>query len=259
VAKNQLSFTLTGKDSKRSPEEELQVLAAAAVTVSAKARKHRQSLSGSVFYANKLADLRSSAVISLKKLSFSPANDVRQLEALSSVIFADTGNHSDRVIRCRELVHELKTKSWSSGGQVEAEVGLFPISVLRQTRFGYMVNVGVQMNGCFNSGWCDAAAVMLRRLIETAIIETFEAHKLDAKIRNPQGDFFQLTELVSVALGEGSWNLSRNTKRALPKIKDVGHRSAHSRRYNAHKSELEALMADVQVVIQEFLHLAKLL
>jgi hypothetical protein len=122
-----------------------------------------------------------------------------------------------------------------------------------------MVNVGIQMNGSFNFGWCDAAAVMMRRLLETVIIEAFEAHGLDANIKNDQGEFYQLTDLVSAAVGESSWNLSRNTKKALPKLKDVGHLSAHSRRYNAQKTEIEALATDARVAIQEFLHLANLI
>jgi hypothetical protein len=216
-------------------------------------------LSGAGFYATKLAGLRSSAVIELRKLSSNPANDLRQVESLATTVFAATSEHSSRVIRCRELVHELKIGSWGSGTQVDAEAGLFPVSILRQTRRGYLVNVGIQMNGCFNSGWGDAAAVMMRRLVETVIIEAFESHSLDAKIKNSHGEFYQLTDLVNMALNEASWNLSRNTKKALPKLKDIGHLSAHSRRYNVHSTELEALAPDTRVVLQEFLHLANLI
>jgi hypothetical protein len=57
---------------------------------------------------------------------------------------------------------------------------------------------------------------MMRRLLETSIIEAFEADHMDDKVKNAQGDFFQLSDLVGVALAKTSWNLSRNTKKRCP-------------------------------------------
>lgn len=82
------------------------------------------------------------------------------------------------------------------------------------------------------SSWYDACAVMIRRLIETLIIESYEAHSLSVKITNSSGDFFYLSDLISITLSETSWNLSRNAKKSLPKLKDIGDKSAHSRRFN---------------------------
>jgi hypothetical protein len=108
-------------------------------------------------------------------------------------------------------------------------------------------------------GWYDAAAVMMRRLLETAIIEAFEAHHIDGKIKNAQGDFFQLSDLVGAALAETTWNLSRNTKKSLPNLRDVGHISAHSRRYTAQKGDIGKISQDARIAIEEFLHLAGLI
>src|ERR1700722_19039389 len=63
------------------------------------------------------------------------------------------------------------------------------ISVVRNTR-GYIERVANQINGTYQSGWYDACAVMIRRLLETLIIESFEKHGIAAKIKNPSGDFF---------------------------------------------------------------------
>jgi hypothetical protein len=115
------------------------------------------------------------------------------------------------------------------------------------------------MNGCFTSAWYDACAVMMRRLLETTIIEAFEANKLDAKVKNAQGEFFQLTDLISAALAEPTWNLTRNTKQALPRLRDVGHISAHSRRYTAQLSDITKVSDSARIAIEEFLHLAALL
>jgi hypothetical protein len=115
-----------------------------------------------------------------------------------------------------------------------------------------------QINGCYASGWYDACAVMIRRLVETLVIETFESHKMESKIMNPTGDYLHLGGLVTNALNEPKWNLSRNAKRALPRLKDVGDLSAHNRRFTAQREDIEKVIPDLRVVAQEFIFLARL-
>jgi hypothetical protein len=130
-------------------------------------------------------------------------------------------------------------------------------SVIRNTR-GYIERVSNQINGCYENGWYDACAVMIRRLLETLIIESFEKHGIAAKIKNPAGDFFYLRDLVDRCLAEPSWNLTRNCKQAMPKLKDIGDKSAHSRRYNAHRGDVDPLLNDIRLVVQELIYLAGL-
>lgn len=131
------------------------------------------------------------------------------------------------------------------------------MSVVRGTR-GYIEKVANQVNGCYERGWFDACAVMVRRLLETLIIEAFEHHGIAAKIKGPSGDFLFLGDLISRTLGETTWNLGRNAKGALPRLKDIGDKSAHSRRYNAHKVDIEKIVDDVRCVVQELVYLAAL-
>lgn len=132
-----------------------------------------------------------------------------------------------------------------------------PLALVRNTR-GYIEKVANQINGAYSNGWHDACAVMMRRLLETLIIEAFEKHRIDSKIKNTSGDFLYLRDLISVALKEKSWNLGRQVKTALPKLKDVGDKSAHSRRFNAVRGDIDPLIADFRLVIQEFTYLAGL-
>jgi hypothetical protein len=123
------------------------------------------------------------------------------------------------------------------------------VSLVRGIR-GYIERIANQANGAYENGWYDACAVMLRRLIETLIIETFEHHKIADKIKNPKGDFLYLRDLIEKTLAEKTWNLTRNTKQALPKLKDVGDRSAHSRRFLAQRGDIQPLLLDVRTVVQ---------
>lgn len=134
---------------------------------------------------------------------------------------------------------------------------VLPASVVRMTR-GYIERVVNQINGAYENGWYDACAVMIRRLIETLIIEVFEKHKIASKIQNANGDFFYLRDLIDATLRESSWNLTRNCKQALPRLKDIGDKSAHSRRFVAHRRDVDPLLSDIRLVVQEFVYLAGL-
>ena len=115
------------------------------------------------------------------------------------------------------------------------------------------------MNGCFASGWYDACAVMLRRLLEVTIIEAFEGNSIAHKIKDGAGNYLQLSDLVSLAVAESAWSLSRNTKKHLPHLRDVGHMSAHGRYYHARREDIERVRDEARVVIEELLYHAGLL
>ncbi|MCR6666357.1 MAG: DUF4145 domain-containing protein [Methyloversatilis sp.] len=131
------------------------------------------------------------------------------------------------------------------------------MALVRGTR-GYIERVAHQVNGAYANGWYDASAVMLRRLIETLIIECFEAYKIESKIKDSSGNYYFLKDLVDLALSEPSWTLGRNVRSALPKLKEVGDKSAHSRRYNAHREDIDKLLKEVRDTVQELLVLARL-
>ncbi len=115
------------------------------------------------------------------------------------------------------------------------------------------------MNGCFSQGWYDASAVMMRRLLEIALIEAFEAKGIAAKIKSTAGDYLQLSDLITRSLNEGSWTLSRSCRKALPLLRDAGHNSAHGRYYHTRREDIEGLRPGCRIVIEEFLHHAGLL
>jgi hypothetical protein len=130
-------------------------------------------------------------------------------------------------------------------------------SLVRGTR-GYIERIVNQANGTYENGWYDACAVMLRRLLETLLIEAFEHHKVAKHIQNSSGDFFYLRDMITQALKEPAWNLSRNCKNAMPRLKDVGDKSAHSRRFVAQRGDIDKLLPDIRVAVQELVYLAGL-
>ncbi len=130
-------------------------------------------------------------------------------------------------------------------------------SLVKRTR-GYIESVANQINSTYENACYDACAVMIRRLVETLIIEVFEHFNIANKIKTSTGDFPYLSDLITFTLNETSWNLTRNTKQALPKLKNIGDLSAHSRRYNAHRSDIDNIRNDLRTVVQELIYLASL-
>lgn len=162
-----------------------------------------------------------------------------------------------------EIVKGIKAESPlqylpPSQGKKPLSQNILPHAIIIGTR-GYIERVTFQINGTYEQGWFDACAVMMRRLIETLIIECFEAHNISHKIKDPNtGDFYHLSELVSKILQETSWNIGRNSKKALRYFKTIGDQSAHSRRYNAHREDIDKLIPDFRIVCQELIYLAGL-
>ena len=130
----------------------------------------------------------------------------------------------------------------------------FPIELLDNTR-GYLKTIANQALASYNKGIYDGCSVLTRKLIEILIIECFEKHGNDNLIKNPDGNFYFLSDLITELLKGPSWNIGRNAKKSLPKIKNIGDKSAHNRRYIARKNDLDGIKEDVRTVIEELIHL----
>jgi hypothetical protein len=99
----------------------------------------------------------------------------------------------------------------------------------------------------------------MRRLVEITIIEAFEYKGEAHKIKDDNGNYLHLSDLIARAFNEPKINLSRNSRKHLPQLRDMGHMSAHGRYYLARKDDIEKLQLGCRVVIEEFLHHAGLL
>ncbi len=248
-------------DSGEPPQDQLARLMLEALNVAKTARKHRQSLKGVNYYANKMASLRADATIAFGRLSGKSIGDTSALAELMQQVFSVDASAKDRAQAARDLQFALKT-TWADASTDQSrleEAGVFPLVTLNRTGRGYLISVGKQVNGCYASSWYDSCAVMMRRLLESAIIEAFEAKKIDAKIKDAKGDFLQLTALINAALAETTWNLPRNVRKELPNLRDLGHRSAHNRYYLATKPDVDKLTSAFRETVEAFLHLANLL
>ena len=132
---------------------------------------------------------------------------------------------------------------------------LFPLELFDNTR-DYLKKTAIQAIICYDMGAYDACLVMIRRLIETLIIELFEKRAIADRIKNSHGNYMFCSDLIDELLKEkGLWTIGRNTVQALPSIKTKGDLSAHNRRFNAKKNDIDQLKDGLRITIEELIHL----
>lgn len=146
--------------------------------------------------------------------------------------------------------HELRLPP--EQGTASTTQRVLPFSVMRGTR-SYLETLTHQINGSYEHGWYDGCAVMMRRLLESLIIEVFEERRMADKIQDTSGNFLPLERLVGKMTGEPAWNLSRVTRRALSDVKSLGDNSAHVRRFIAHRHDIDNVKAGFRTAVQELL------
>jgi hypothetical protein len=134
---------------------------------------------------------------------------------------------------------------------------VLPMDVVKGTR-SYFEKPVIQANGCYEHQWFDACAVMIRKFVESLIIEVYEANNREAEIKDGSNNYFMLRDLIDAMLNDASWNLGRETKQRFPDLKSVGDRSAHNRRYFATKQDIDGIRPALRLIADELLHLAKI-
>ena len=169
-----------------------------------------------------------------------------------------TYSKANTLLRIKALSDELgELQTPPDEGGVSYSQNIIYISLVKNTR-PYIERLAHQINGTYASGYYDACSVMIRRLLETLIVELFEAKEIAAKIKNNGDDFCYLGDLIKLTLSEPSWNLTRNTKNALGKLKEVGDKSAHSRRFIAQRLDIDNIQSGLRTAVQELIILAEI-
>jgi hypothetical protein len=135
--------------------------------------------------------------------------------------------------------------------------GFLPSAIWEETR-GYLEKVCAQLNGCYECNFPDAAAVLVRRVIETLIIEAYVHVNRDAEIKGADGNYLMLSGLIDKAVSLTGLPLGRDSKKHLGAIKELGDRSAHKRNYNAVKADLDKIQTPLRVTVDELINLANL-
>ncbi len=151
---------------------------------------------------------------------------------------------SDRYSELLDIVEPAPTSS------------VIPLDYVDGTRT-YLVRLVRQVNGCYDAGYFDGSAVILRRLIESLLIEVYIAQNRQAEIR--QGNaFMMLNNLIIYITSDASIIKSRNFVKGLNLAKDIGDTAAHDRNYITPKQDIDDNMLALRRVVNELLVLSNI-
>jgi hypothetical protein len=182
-------------------------------------------------------------------------NQTRLTEALrkSGKVTENSSGFALKTLSRSQIREQLKPILGVSRPKVDQDLGYLPRPVWMKTR-GYIEKICQQLNGCFHFEYYDAAAVLARRLLETLLIESYEALNRADEIRDKDGNYQMLSFILAAALGDKGLTLGRDAKKAATSIKELGDRSAHNRRFNATRPDLEKIQSGVRCVVDELIN-----
>jgi len=124
---------------------------------------------------------------------------------------------------------------------------------------GYFKKLVYQINVSYNSSCYDACALLIRKLVELLIEDIYESQGRVSEIVNPNSKrLFGLGQLISTLMADNHWKLNQHVEAGLNIVKAQGDKSAHNRRYNARKSDIDKMQPFLRDISEELLYLAKI-
>jgi hypothetical protein len=209
--------------------------------------QHEGKLSGSDPSA--LADQLESAgaaKINRSRLRTRLQNDPRVVKASNGAFKLNPR----RIQEARSIAEPLLGPARPTVAQGFIDAGIF------ENARGYVKNVVEQINVSYANDCQDCAAVMIRRLFETLLVDAFEKQNRLQEITDNNGNIFQLSGLIGALEKTQAFAVSRQTKQASSHLKDIGDWSAHNRRHRARKSDVDAVAKHLRIACSDLLHLA---
>jgi len=193
------------------------------------ANKNGKSLSADGFYGNKFHDLTVElAGLQAKFLPFLIAAEIapeprQEFDGHLNIVKSPKTGSTERNKSLRQmqfLAHTVLKPAFDAPPPHPTPRGehVLPMAVVKGTR-GYIENVVLQANACYEARCFDACSVMIRKLVEILLIEIYEARGKEAALKSGGGDYLMLSDLINIALQDNSWNFGRETKQAFPRLK----------------------------------------
>lgn len=153
-----------------------------------------------------------------------------------------------------QLISKIKSEIDGNLPKIEPTNNLYSSEILNGTR-PYIEKISIQTLACYDYGLYDACNVMMRRLLETLIIETFERKGKVAEIKDSSDNFLYLKDLIDKLTNDNDINISRNSKQGLKELKYLGDLSAHNRRFLAKKTDIDNKKDSLRIVLEELIHI----
>ena len=145
----------------------------------------------------------------------------------------------------------------SKSEKIVSEDTILPSSLLNNTR-GFIESLSRQVNASYQFNIFDGCAVLMRRLLEILLIMSFENQGAASEIKNPDGTYVTLDNIIKTAKQSKALALSRDTKQTIDVFRELGNFSAHKIYYNARRNDIDQIKLKYRATIEELLYKAGL-
>jgi hypothetical protein len=134
---------------------------------------------------------------------------------------------------------------------------VLPGTLLAKTR-GYIESIGAQINSSYSNNIFDGCAVLMRRLIEILLILSYEHTGIETQIKDANGNFKNLSDIIGHAQTSTVLKLSKETKSVVDQFRVLGNFSAHKIHYNCKRADLQKVVLEYRMSVEELLYKAGL-
>jgi len=115
----------------------------------------------------------------------------------------------------------------------------------------YITRLIPQINGTYEFGWYEGSAMVLRRLMETLIIELYARRGWTRDVQDPATNEFQMLKaLIDKLNGDARLKVQKRTIEGLNKVKELGDTAAHDFKIRIRKSDLDHIQSAVRLTCE---------
>jgi hypothetical protein len=103
----------------------------------------------------------------------------------------------------------------------------------------YIKNTVTQINGCWNHGYLEACAVMIRRLLQLLITDLYVSRGWGKELKDPHtNDYLGLKAIVNKVKGDARFGFDKRMGKWLDELKELGDIGAHDHTIRVRKHDL---------------------
>ena len=248
---------MKGQDGKSNQRPFLKLLEVATSSLR-RARRNRHSLGGTGYYAKaywrSMGELKREGALVAQELE---KNDRVEQAKLLRVALEQANPLDGSFVEAESQLNRVRTL-WYSAIEHNIQIGRAQPRIpkkyltpeLRENIPGPLRSVFDQIQGCYAFEFWDAALVMVRKLVESLIIEGYEIAKKDHEIK-ANGNYIAFGDLVGKAKSGVLFRLSRDSKGAIDTVKALGDNAAHNPRFTGRRSDLDGLRNGARILTED--------
>ena len=204
----------------------------------------------------KADDLLNEYIKELRLFGWSESMVLSDLRGESARMMNNARNWSDWSSTMEQWIKDVR--SWSEDDSMEVEqLG----SVLPDALFDKLLpniqSLCKQINASYENNLFDCTAVMMRRLLESLLVLSYQKAGIEAEITDKSGTHHvSLDKMIKNAEQNATLTLSSNTRKDMMLFKDLGNYSAHKIWYNCTQGDIKPHILKYRVIIEELMYKA---